>query len=147
MAITKIKEKSTAFPVSDIGYDEGTVSISMPLDIAIGSAAINPTATTIDTESRIAVRKRLWRFMSRTADLTTNNLKISYDINGDNKLRAAADPTSKIGVSILHRDIKVVNRKSFSLFDAYVDLVFDYSEARLAGQYTGFLTINVDCSL
>lgn len=146
ISLQKIEEKGTNITI-DRGTDENSAKIELPLNLAISADTMRLSGDSIQTTIRIPVNKRLWRFTTKARRLTAANLHIQYSVNDGSTLQSEKDPSSKIGVSIVNRKIDVTNRRKTTRFDAYVDLIIDYSRARLAGNYIGTVTITVDCTL
>ena len=143
--ISPVQETLAVSPI-DVSQSENATSVSMDLDFAMGQDDLTSSLTAVQIPASLSVSRIFWRYKAKVANLDVSNLKINYQLDSGGYLVSAADPSSKIGMSVVSRYITVKNRKRSTVFDAYVDLVFDYGGAKTSGTYTGNLTITVDCN-
>lgn len=141
----KVKESKPLLSV-DRSDDLGGVNIQLPLSNVDFIPDISGVINNQQFNSVIAVRKRLFRYTARATNLAASNLKITYLVNGDNTLRSMVDPSSRMSVTIMTRQLDISHKNKHTQFDAYIDLLIDYSSATAAGEYTGILEVTVECT-
>ena len=137
-------------------WDEGATTLVMPLSLPLGDAQINPT--TVPTSTTLQLNRWLWRFRIRLTLLTTpppywppdaNDLVVTYDVNGSGSnsgwFHSVLDPSSRIRVTVVTREIRQRNRFNRRIFRGFVDLKIDYGQATRSGDYVGTITTTVDC--
>lgn len=146
LTTNQISERQSV-SIPDISQLESGANVQMPLNLPIGSDMLQPSLTSADMEIRSVVRRIVWRYISWPRNVTLNNLDIRYQVGNTGEITSINDPSSKIGVTVLSREIRSWGLRTISVFDGYIDLLFDLSRATSSGPYTGILNINVSCNL
>lgn len=144
--VNRVNETVTT-TVSDQAISEGSLSISMPLDLASGELVLNPTNLSLGGVQTISVAREAWRLKLKSKSLPLPPAIVAtYLVTGSNGLpgvlSSPAKPSSVIPVTVVTRSIDQPNKNQYS---GYIDLVLDYSTAQISGPHTGTLTITVDC--
>lgn len=127
--------------------DSGVVTIDLPMKTTLTSADLAGLLTATRVETKLSVPTPVWQFRALAASLDRSNLKVSYTVDDNSYLRSVRNSSSRIGVRVVPRSIDTSPWFSFTQFFGYIDLHFDFSEATLAGDYSGQLFVSVECNL
>ena len=122
----------------------------MDLNLPVGDAAISISSGGFTPRATISLGRWQWRLrVRRPTTITAGDLLVSYQVTGSDGtagvLTADSAPSSHVQATVSTREIRQRQGNNRRRFLGYIDLQLDYSNATRAGNYSGTITVTVDC--
>jgi len=141
-----VRPQDAPISVDSASVQEGSVSVTIPLSADSGSATLALTDSGFTLPIRVPVGRFTWSLRARfSAPVDPSELLVNYIVSNGSNLVSNLDASSRMQVTVTTNRIEFRESGPNQIYEGWIDLWLDPTNASRSGAYSGSLQIEVSC--